>query len=99
MDLLLQPGLQSGPGCFLPVMQEWQEEGRPDRIICPETEQNCSWDHTEIQTDLEAGNYDIALYKAEQLYWPPSDISGQKRWNKQREGLVKVIKEAKKHAK
>ena len=54
---------------------------------------------TEIQADLEAGNYDIALYKAEQLYWPHSDISGQKRWNKQREGLVKVIKDAKKHAK
>ena len=53
---------------------------------------------TEIQTDLEAGNYDVALFKTEQLYWPHSDLDGQKRWNKQREGLVKVIKEAKENA-
>lgn len=52
----------------------------------------------EIQTDLEAGNYDIALFKAEQLYWPHSDTDGQNRWNKQREGLVKIIQEAKKSA-
>ena len=53
---------------------------------------------SEIQADLEAGNYDIALFKTEQLYWPHSDTVGQQRWNKQREGLVKVIKEAKKNA-
>lgn len=52
----------------------------------------------EIQSDLEAGNYDVALFKTEQLYWPHSDIDGQRRWNKQREGLVKVIKEAKESA-
>lgn len=52
----------------------------------------------EIQTDLEAGNYDMALFKTEQLYWPHSDINGQKRWNEQREGLIKVIKDAKKDA-
>ena len=52
----------------------------------------------EIQTDLESGNYDVALFKTEQLYWPHSDIDGQKRWNKQREGLIKVIKEAKESA-
>jgi len=53
---------------------------------------------SEIQNDLEAGNYDVALFKTEQLYWPHSDIDGQKRWNKQREGLIKVIKEAKEGA-
>ena len=52
----------------------------------------------EIQTDLEAGNYDVALFKTEQLYWPHSDIDGQKRWNKQREGLKTAIKEAKESA-
>ena len=52
----------------------------------------------EIQNDLEAGNYDVALFKTEQLYWPHSDIDGQKRWNKQREGLKTVIKEAKENA-
>ncbi len=53
---------------------------------------------TEIQADLEAGNYDIALFKAEQLHWPHSDTNGIKRWDKERESLIKVIKEAKKAA-
>lgn len=53
---------------------------------------------TEIQADMEAGNYDVALFKAEQLQWPHSDLEGKNRWNKQREALKKVIKEAKKNA-
>ena len=52
----------------------------------------------EIQTDLEAGNYDIALFKAEQLHWPHGDTDGQLRWEKERAGLIRVIKEAKKNA-
>ena len=50
---------------------------------------------TEIQADLEAGNYDVALFKTEQLHWPHSDTVGIERWDKQRESLVRVIKEAK----
>ena len=50
---------------------------------------------TEIQADLEAGNYDIALFKTEQLQWPHGDTVGKERWDKQRESLEKVIKEAK----
>ena len=50
---------------------------------------------TEIQADLEAGNYDIALFKTEQLHWPHGDTSGQERWNSQREALIKVIRDAK----
>lgn len=53
---------------------------------------------TEIQADLEAGNYDVALFKTEQLHWPHSDTVGIERWDKQRESLVKVIKEAKENA-
>ena len=50
---------------------------------------------TEIQADLESGNYDVALFKTEQLHWPHSDTVGIERWDKQREALKKVITEAK----
>ena len=53
---------------------------------------------TEIQADLEAGNYDVALFKTEQLHWPHGDTVGIQRWDKQRQSLVKVIKEAKQNA-
>lgn len=53
---------------------------------------------TEIQADLEAGNYDVALFKTEQLHWPHGDTVGIERWDNQRESLVKVIKEAKENA-
>ncbi len=53
---------------------------------------------TEIQADFEAGNYDVALFKTEQLSWPHSDTVGIERWDKQREAFVKVINDAKKAA-
>jgi len=53
---------------------------------------------TEIQGDLEAGNYDIALFKTEQLHWPHGDTDSQKRWDEQREALKEVIREAKENA-
>ena len=53
---------------------------------------------TEIQADLEAGNYDIALFKTEQLHWPHGDTVGLERWDSQREALKKVIRDAKEGA-
>ena len=53
---------------------------------------------TEIQADVEAGNYDVALFKAERLRWPHGDTAGIERWDKQRESLIKVIREAKENA-
>lgn len=45
----------------------------------------------EIEKDFETGNYDVALFKTEKLYWPHSDTDGKERWDKQREALKKVI--------
>ena len=52
----------------------------------------------EIQADLEGGNYDIALFKTEQLHWPHGDTVGIERWDSQREALANVIREAKESA-
>lgn len=52
----------------------------------------------EIQEDVAAGNYDVALIKTERLHWPHSDLDGQKRWDKQRESMKKLIREAKRDA-
>lgn len=72
--------------CYFGIQGENKDEAKLQALV------------SEIQVDLEAGNYDIALFKTEQLYWPHSDLDGKQRWNKQREGLVKVIKEAQKNA-
>ena len=49
----------------------------------------------EIQDDIASGNDDVALVKAESLHWTHGDTVGIKRWDEQREALVKIIKDAK----
>lgn len=50
----------------------------------------------EIQQDIDAGRYDEALIKANGLYYTANYSSDEeKRWNNQRESLIKLIEEKK----
>lgn len=54
----------------------------------------------EVQKDFEAGNYDSALIKADLIRWTgdSKDKESKEKWDREREVMIKLIKEAKKEA-
>ena len=53
-----------------------------------------------VQQELDAGNYDTALIKADLIRWTGDnkDKDSKEKWDREREVMIKLIKEAQKEA-